>query len=303
VLPPADKLRESRAGTGTPEVLPSLIIQVGIMGSGKTTAARKIGAITELFYGKQGLKTYTIEAPALPITLDYLPNDAEVAVLIVDDAPIMHFAYGGREKADLFVIGPYFLLRHYLVEIAPKLLHSIVIFNTQRYRSLDSTFRQTARIIFFLSYFKEAEEAYIRKLLGKKYSNALEQIDALKFTYRVREAYNLFIYYISNKRKGLGRLPKEPSHPKNFIEAVRERELIKAKFLTKSPKLTAKLAMEVLIGWAGSKGLSWHETREMIRFFREKLGLKIGNEHAHKIYRRYYETSSKFSEVFEEVAA
>ena len=274
----------------TPSVEYSLFIQVGRPKSGKTTAALSIAALVEENF--RSLRVRTVVSPSLPNCLHYVPRDAEVGVFIVDDAPVLHPAYGGRKFADALNVATYFMMRHLARRSAPGIKYMLVIFNTQRFWSLDVAFREASDADLFKSMVKEPRERkYLRRYLGKQLFDFLRELHKEVFYRRNREALNYFVYYTTWSARGVGYLAEGPRRPSNlFIDRRTREEMLERLFgLTgdyEAKALTLKL-MEVM----GRLSVPWSEARKFLNYLRDSAEVRIANDAAHKAWKRGAETA------------
>ena len=270
----------------TPDVDYSLFIQVGRPKSGKTTAALTIAALVEEFY--DGFKVSTVLSNTLPNTISLIPNDVDIAVLIVDDAPVKHPAYGGRRLSDAVNVATYFMMRHLVREKSPNIKYVIIIFNTQRYWSLDVAFREASDVDIFKSIVKEPrEKRFLKKHIGKKLFRFLQILHKQVFKYRLTEPLNYFVYYTTWSEKGIGVFEGGPKKPKNLIVDEETKKDIINNLLNIAGKNEASSIVLKLVESLGRMGISWSKIRDkLLPYLREEYEIKIATNQAFKFWRK-----------------
>ena len=274
----------------TPSVEYSLFIQVGRPKSGKTTSALAIASLIENHF--RDLRVRTIVSPSLPNCLRLLPKDAEVGVLIVDDAPVLHPAYGGRKFTDALNVATYFMMRHLARKSAPEIKYMPVIFNTQRFWSLDVAFREASDADLFKSMVKEPrEKKYLRRYLGKQLFDFLKALHREVFYRRNKEAMNYFVYYTTWGSRGVGVL-ESIDRPSNLVVDWRTRDDMLERLFGLAGHYEARaLALKILEA-LGRLGINWGRTREILKLLRKEAGVKVADEAAHKAWKRGHEVNS-----------
>ncbi len=276
----------------TPSVEYSLFIQVGRPKAGKTTAALSIAALVEDNF--PNLRVRTVLSPSLPNCLRYVPPDAEVGVFLVDDAPVLHPAYGGRKFADALNVATYFMMRHLARRRAPGIKYMLVVFNTQRYWSLDVAFREASDVDMFKSMVKEPRERkYLRKYLGKQLFEFLKTVHREVFYRRNREALNYFVYYTTWGRRGVGVLEGGPRRPSNLYVDDRTREGMLERLFGLTGEYEAKALALKIMEALGRLGVSWSDSRGFLRQLREVSDVRVADSTAHKAWRRGAESAAK----------
>ncbi len=287
IFPDEDYLRSLGLGDElTPSTDYSLFIQVGRPKAGKTTAALTIASLVESRF--KSFRVRTVVSPSLPNCLRMLPPDTEVGVLVVDDAPVLHPAYGGRRFSDALNVATYFMMRHLARKSAPEIKYMLVIFNTQRFWSLDVAFREASDADLFKSMVKEPRERkYLKKYLGSRLFRVLKELHKEVFLRRNRDAMRYFVYYTTWGARGLGELGS-PSRPSNLTVDVKTREDMLERLFGLTNDYEAKgLTMKVLES-LGRLGVSWSEARNILNLLRDK-GVRLANDVAHKVWKRGYE--------------
>jgi len=274
----------------TPKVKYSLVIQVGRPSSGETTAALSLAALAEEIYGDV-FSVRTVMSPMLPRCLKLIPSDAEVGIFIVDDAPVAHPAYGGRRFADALNIATYFMMRHLVRRQAPNIRYMLVIFNTQRFWSLDTAFREASDVDIFKSVVKEPrEKKYIKHFIGSELFAFLQELHKEVFLKRNVEALRYFVYYTTWAGRGIGEFENPLARPKNLVVDNKARdEMLERLFGLGEIYETKGLALRVVES-LGRLGVSWNKVKEVLHIMREHGNVKIANEAAHQIWKRGYES-------------
>jgi len=290
IFPDPDYVRSLGLGDElTPSVEYSLFIQVGRPKSGKTTSALVIARLVEEHFSS--LRVRTVVSPSLPNCIRLLPEDAEVGVLVVDDAPVLHPAYGGRKFTDALNVATYFMMRHLARKSAPEIKYMLVIFNTQRFWSLDVAFREASDADLFKSMVKEPRERkYLRRYLGKQLFDFLKALHREVFYRRNKDAMNYFVYYTTWGSRGVGVLESGIVRPVNLVVDMKTREDMLERLFGLAGHYEARsLALKIMES-LGRLGLSWGKSREILKLLREEAGVKVADEAAHKVWKRGHET-------------
>jgi len=276
----------------TPSVEYSLFIQVGRPKSGKTTAALSIASLVEDNF--PDLKVRTVLSPSLPNCLRYIPEDAEVGVFLVDDAPVLHPAYGGRKFVDALNVATYFMMRHLARRRAPSIKYMLVVFNTQRYWSLDVAFREASDVDMFKSMVKEPrEKKYLRRYLGKQLFDFLKLMHKEVFYRRNRGALNYFVYYTTWGRRGVGFLEGGPRRPANLFVDTQTRENMLERLFGLTGEYEAKALVLKIMEALGRLKVSWSYSRSFLNQLREVSEVRIADGTAHKAWKRGAESAIK----------
>ena len=270
----------------TPDVDYSLFIQVGRPKSGKTTASLTIASLTEEFY--EAFKVRNILSLSLPHCISLIPEKTEIATLIVDDAPVKHPAFSGRKLSDAVNVATFFVMRHLVREKSSDIKYVLVMFNTQRYRSLDVAFREASDIDIFKSFVKEPrEKRYLRRCLGKKLFKFLQLLHKQVFKYRRVEALNYFVYYTTWGERGIGIFEGGPSRPKNLIIDEESRKNTLSKLLDITSEHHETNVVLELIKVLGRMGTSWNKINKgLLPYLREEYGIRIDTNNAFKAWRK-----------------
>ena len=276
------KFKESTPGALISNVQWTLCDVVGPIGSGKTTLSLTIARTIEEFYESHGLKTYTILAPSLPIALHQTPEDSEVIIYIVDDAPIYHFA-AGRVREDVQNVGAFFLMRHLVLLKAPRAKYIVLFFNTQRFKSLDVVFRQAPVIIFKGLLADRDELKKIKKELGYTLFQYLMDITRGIYLDHDTEYYKYYVYKTIWGSKGLIKVPFR-KEPKNLVVAGEERLVILHQFINNVTTSEVKVALKTLICYCAQQGVPYSRCVEIIDFLRKETDFKIKDLEIHKIH-------------------
>lgn len=287
----------------TPNVDWRLVIDVGIMGCGKTTLALSVGGfLEEYYYGKHGFRTYTILADDLVSAVKRIPSDAEVIYIIVDDAPIKHLA-AQRLREDVYTIGAFFRIRHLALHKAPDTMYVLLKFNTQRFKSLDIVFRGFSQIILYKTVLGDVgEQQELKKFLGKRYYEFLLGITEAIYGYHLREFKKYYVYRTLSGARGIGVLDKMFS-PNNLIvsETLNQMDNV----ILEHERIELKQLAVSVIKAAGYMGMTWRWVRDNLLPVIREMGLKIGQQKAFDTYRRAveYARSMKPDELLEELEA
>ena len=284
----------------TPNVNWRLVIDVGIMGCGKTTLALSIGGFLEKYYDSHGLKAYTILADDLVSAIRRIPEDSEIIYIIVDDAPIKHLA-AQRLREDIYTIGAFFRIRHLALKKAPNTMYVLLKFNTQRFKSLDIVFRGFSQIIVYKTVLGDiAEQQELKKFLGKRVYEFLLGITEAIYGYHYDEYKKYYVYRTLSGLRGLGVVDKlyKPSRLivsetlNKMDDILLEHERIELKHLT-----------ENMIKAAAYLGMSWKWVRDNLLPTIRAMGLRIGQQRAFDTYRRAleYAKTLRTEELLEEI--
>lgn len=283
LLKDPSKFKETRPGSIISNVKWSLVDVVGPPNSGKTTLSSTFAAGIELFYSKKGLKTWTVLAPDLATAITETPFDSEVVVYIIDDAPVSHFA-AGRRQEDVYTVGVFFIIRHLVPLLAPRIKYIALIFNTQRFKSLDKVFRSAPIIIHKALLGDKEERMEMKKELGSTLYRALMDITRGIYLFDDEYYYQFFVYQTLWGRKGIVRI-SEVAFPENVIVSKRRRLSLK-KFIGPSLK-DMKAAAEIFIAAMAVEGRSWHDVEFVLSFLRENVGLKISQNYAKRVFDKF----------------
>ena len=291
LFPPADSLvNASYDDELTPKVRYSLIVQVGRPGSGKTTSSLSIAALVEGMY-EDRFRVRTVVSPMLPRALKLIPRDTEVGVFIIDDAPVAHPAYGGRKFVDALNIATYFMMRHLARRRAPGIKYMVVVFNTQRYWSLDTAFREASNVDIFKSSVKEPRERkYLKHFLGSELFDFLQRIHKEIFLRRNEEAMRFFVYYTTWAGRGIGEFTDPLARPTNLILDRSAREEMLERLFGLGEVYESRGLLLKVVESLGRLGVKWSRTREIINKIREDAGVRLDNSVAHDIWKRGYES-------------
>ncbi len=289
LFPPKEALGVGGDDELTPSVKYSLIIQVGRPSSGKTTSALAIASLVESFFSDV-FRVRTVVSPSLARCLRLLPKDTEVGVLVVDDAPVMHPAYGGRRFADALNVATYFMMRHLARRSAPGIRYMLLVFNTQRFWSLDTAFREASDVDIFKSMVKEPRERkYLRRFLGRDLFHFLSELHKEVFMRRNREALRFFVYYTTWSGRGVGEFENPLARPSNLVIDRSAREEMLERLFGLANIYEARGLLLKVVESLGRLGVRWSKTREIINIIRESAGVRLGNSVAHDIWKRGYE--------------
>ncbi len=290
---PPDKLSiTSEEDKLTPRVEWRLVIDVGLMGSGKTTLALTVGRKMEEYY--HGYRVYTILSDDLISAVKKIPGDAEIIYIIIDDAPIRHLA-AQRIREDVYTIGAFFRIRHLALKMAPNTLYVAMMFNTQRFKSLDVVFRGFANIIVYKTVLGDVrEQEELKKYLGSIPYRFLLGITEAIYSYHMPEYKQFYVYRTLGGGKGLAYLDLI-AKPRNLIvvESIHKID----DFLLKHEKVELKKLAENVLKAAGMLDMPWTWVRDNLLPTLREMGLKIGQQKAYDIYKRAREYARTLSET------
>ena len=270
---------------------------VGPMNSGKTTLSLTFSYAVERFYSRKicnenecrgPYNVVTIVAPSLPIAVSKVPDGSEIINLVVDDAPILQFA-AKREKEDVYLVGIFFLIRHIVLQKSRSAKYVVVMFNTQRYKSLDIVFRSAPLVIFKALLGTKEELLEMRRELGADLFRALMDITRGIYIEDDEFYYRFYVYRTLWLERSVVELEKT-AKPSNLIVAKEEREetirsLLEGKLLH-DPK---KMVKSIVIALA-KEGKSWAFIQEhVLPFFRKTLGWKLPRQKSlFDLWKKHY---------------
>lgn len=271
---------------------------IGAPMSGKTSLALTIAHDVEKYYTKHGLGVHTVVTPLLADGIQKLPKDTQIAVIIVDDALLLSFA-SGRQRADIMNVGAYAELRHLLLRRCPHILFADVMYTVQRFKSLDIVFRSASRLTIFKTADSDPDDnKIIRNFLGRsELMKILLMITEGLYRYHKTEYAKYFVYATAWGTRNVVSIPKV-KQPQNLTVSKELREMLLAEFMKPTPQ-TVKTAVKIIIAHLASMGTPWSNIQTKVLKTIRKWGLKIDNNLAHDIWKRYFRTGMTAEEILE----
>jgi len=274
---------------------------IGAPMSGKTSLALTIAHDVEVYYEDKGFSVHTVVTPLLADGIQKLPEDTQIAVIIVDDALLTSFA-SGRTRADILNVGAYMELRHLLIRRCPDILFADIMYTVQRFRSLDIVFRGASRLTIFKTAENEPSdnEAILALLRSKRLLKFLFQITEGLYRYHDTRYAKYFVYATTWGTRGIVGI-KKVKQPLNLTVSRELREMLLAEFSRPTPSVV-RSAVNVLIAHSASMGVSWYVLQnEVLPVLRKQLKIKIDQNRAHEIWKRYHEVGATIGNIIEEV--
>ncbi len=251
---------------------------VGWMMSGKTTLSKTLAAILEDYYSPN----FNVQVVIANNVLDALLNiesGTEVAVLIVDDAPLGHPSRT-RKEMDIINAQAYFAARHIFYRKSRRAKYVLLFFCTQRYRSLDKNFRLNPILIFKTAFIDPEENYEIAKMVGRLYLAALKYIYMMVYEKHKREYLSYSVVKIPSGKEVVVAPP--PMNPSRITRVTLGLEhMIKAQ--TESQ---IKYAIELLIEGLAKSNVSWYTIQTSLLPSLRRIGVRINDRRAFKAYQR-----------------
>lgn len=299
-MPPPSKFKESPRDKIVVHVEYSWANISGRPKSGKTTLALSIAREVEKYYSNHGLEVYTVVSPLLADAISKLPEEAEVATLLIDDALLTSFA-AGRTRSDILNVGAYTQLRHLLLKQCPKFKYAVVLYTIQRYRSLDIVFRDAQDILILKTAENDPNDNRIIKEMVRSSELMwyLMKITEMLYRYHERNYAKYFVYVTAWGTRDIVYL-KRVSEPQRIIVSNEIRDILLSEFQKPNPS-AVRAAIKVLIAQAATLGVSWSFIQKnFLPLMRRKFKVSLSHDVAHKVYTRFKGLSVPTGDILEE---